>query len=60
MEVIVAASLGDALLIVVYILNKVSYKSVTLTPYKLWSGKKPDVDNLRTWGSAAYIHDILS
>ncbi|XP_075504579.1 uncharacterized protein LOC142542016 [Primulina tabacum] len=47
----------DALLTAAYILNKVPSKSVTSTPYELWTGRKPDLSNLIPWGSAAYIYD---
>ena len=48
---------GDALLTATYILNRVPSKSVTTTPYKLWTGRKPYLTVLRPWGSAAYIHN---
>lgn len=32
---------GDAILTAAYILNRVPSKSVPLTPYELWTGKKP-------------------
>uniref|UniRef100_A0A2N9FVA6 Integrase catalytic domain-containing protein n=1 Tax=Fagus sylvatica TaxID=28930 RepID=A0A2N9FVA6_FAGSY len=48
---------GDALMAVAYILNRVPSKSVPSTPYELWSGKKPDLSNLRPWGCAGYIHN---
>ena len=47
----------DALLIATYILNRVSSKSVSSTPYKLWNGEKPDLGNLHLWGCAAYVHN---
>jgi hypothetical protein len=48
---------GDALMAATYILNRVPSKSVPSTPYELWSGKKPDLSNLRPWGCAAYVHN---
>ncbi|XP_074569538.1 uncharacterized protein LOC141826187 [Curcuma longa] len=48
---------GDALLVATYILNRVPSKSVPSTPYERWTGRKPDLSNLRPWGSAAYVHD---
>jgi len=30
--------------------------STKKTPYELWHGEKPDVSNLRIFGSAAYVH----
>uniref|UniRef100_A0A2N9FG52 Integrase catalytic domain-containing protein n=1 Tax=Fagus sylvatica TaxID=28930 RepID=A0A2N9FG52_FAGSY len=36
---------------------RVLSKSVPSTPYELWSGKKPDLSNLRPWGCAGYVHN---
>ncbi|KAF3638907.1 hypothetical protein FXO37_24173 [Capsicum annuum] len=46
---------GDALLTAAYILNKVPSKSVSSTPYELWTGNKPNFNDLRPRGCAAYI-----
>ncbi|KAG5524057.1 hypothetical protein RHGRI_030902 [Rhododendron griersonianum] len=46
---------GDALLSAAYILNRVPSKSVSSTPYELWTGRKPVLDHLRPWGSAGYV-----
>ena len=48
---------GDPLLIATYILNRVPSKSVSSTPYELWTSKKPDLSNLRPWGSIGYVHN---
>ena len=40
-----------------YILNLVPSKSISSTPYELWTGKKPDLNNLRPWGSTGYVHN---
>ena len=32
-------------------------KSVTSTPFELWTGCKPDLSNLKPWGCTAYVHD---
>ena len=32
-------------------------KSVTSTPYELWTGRKPNLSNLKPWGCATYVHD---
>ncbi|XP_042406802.1 uncharacterized protein LOC121996771 [Zingiber officinale] len=40
-----------------YIMNNVSSKSVPLMPYELWTGRQPDLSNLRSWGSSIYIYD---
>jgi hypothetical protein len=34
---------GDALLTANYILNHVSSKSISFTPYELWNNKKPNL-----------------
>ena len=51
---------GDALLTTAYILNRVPSKSVSSTPYKLWTRRKPNLAHLRPWGSAAFVHDPSS
>ena len=48
---------GDALLTAAYILNHVPSKSVTSTPYELWTGRKLDLMHLRPWGPAAFVRD---
>ena len=48
---------GDALLTAAYILNRVPSISVSSTPYELWTDKKPDLNNLRPWGSIGYVHN---
>ena len=35
---------GDALMTAAYILNQVSRKSISTTPYELWTGRKPDLN----------------
>ena len=47
---------GDALLTAAYLLNRVPSKLVELTPYELWTVRKPDLRHLRPWGSGAYVH----
>ena len=32
-------------------------KSVSSTPYELWISKKPNLNNLRPWGSTSYVHN---
>ena len=32
-------------------------KSISSTPYELWTGKKPNLNNLRPWGSTSYVHN---
>uniref|UniRef100_A0A2N9EJK6 CCHC-type domain-containing protein n=1 Tax=Fagus sylvatica TaxID=28930 RepID=A0A2N9EJK6_FAGSY len=47
---------GDALLTAAYILNRVPSQSVSSTPYELWKGEKPNLEHLRPWGSAGFVH----
>jgi len=49
---------GDALLTATYILNRVPTKSVSTTPYELWTKRKPDLSYLKPWGCAAYTHNM--
>ena len=46
---------GHALEIAAYILNKVPSKSVSSTPYEIWSGKKPYLKYFKVWGCPAYV-----
>lgn len=47
----------DVLLTPTYILNLVSSKYVTFTPYKLWIGKRLELNHLRPQWSAGYVYD---
>ena len=47
---------GEAIACAVYTLNRVSTKTAPNTRYQNWFGSKPDVSNLRIFGSTAYIH----
>ena len=49
---------GDVLLTTAYVLNRVPSKSVSSTPYELWTSRKFDLSHLRPQGSAAYIHNL--
>jgi hypothetical protein len=42
-----------------YILNRVPSKLVLSTTYELWTGKKPDLSNLRPWGSVGFVHNTF-
>ena len=33
------------------------FKLVSSISYEVWTGKKPNLNNLRPWGSIGYIHD---
>ena len=41
---------GEALKIAASILNQVSSKFVPMTPYELWSQKKPSLRHFHIWG----------
>lgn len=47
---------GEAAKFTVYTLNRVLSKTSSVTPYQRWHNNPPDVSNLRTFGSIAYIH----
>jgi len=46
---------GEALHTVVYLLNHSPSKAVTVTPYELWTGRKPLLRHLAVWGCNAQI-----
>ncbi|KAL0373355.1 UNVERIFIED_CONTAM: Copia protein [Sesamum radiatum] len=46
----------DVILTASYILNRVPSKSIPTTPYELWHGRKPNLESLRPWGSARFVH----
>ena len=48
---------GDALLTATYILNRVPFKSVPTTQYELWTGAKANLENLRPWDCAGFVHN---
>ena len=43
----------EALKTTIHILNRVPSKSVSKTPYELWTGKEPSLNYLRVWGCLA-------
>jgi len=48
---------AEATAYAVYVLNRiVNRKDGNVSPYELWTGKTPDLSNLKTFGSDAYIH----
>ena len=49
---------GYALEIVAFTLNRAPSKSVEMTPYELWFGKKPKLSFLKVWGCDAYVKKI--
>jgi hypothetical protein len=47
---------GEAVNCVVYLLNRAASKSIEgKTPYELWTGSKPAVNHLRTFGCVAHV-----
>ena len=44
---------GEALKTALYILNRVPTKAVPLTPFDLWTGRKPSLNHLKVWGCPA-------
>ena len=46
---------GYALETTAFILNRAPSKSVEMTPYELWFGKKPKLSSLKVWGCNAYV-----
>lgn len=47
---------AEALNTAVHLQNISPTKSTKLTPYELWHGTKPDVQNLKVFGSRAWVH----
>ncbi|GJX02619.1 zinc finger, CCHC-type containing protein [Tanacetum coccineum] len=46
---------GEALLTACYLLNRVPNKRNRVTPYELWTKKKPNLNYLRVWGCRAVV-----
>ena len=46
---------GYALETAAFTLNRAPSKSVEMTPYELWFGKKPKLSFLKFWGCDAYV-----
>ena len=51
---------GYALETAVYILNRVPSKTVDLTPFELFYGKKPNLTYFKIWGCPAYVKRTMS
>src|SRR3954462_8722068 len=49
---------GYALETSVFTLNRAPSKSVEMTPYELWFGKKPKLSFLKVWGCEAYVKKL--
>ncbi|PKI78455.1 hypothetical protein CRG98_001167 [Punica granatum] len=46
---------GYALQTACYLLNRISSKSVSTTPYEIWNGRIPSPKNVKIWGCHAFI-----
>lgn len=46
---------AEAVTTVAYTMNRTARAGQTATPYELWSGARPDVNHLRTFGCRAYV-----
>ncbi|GJY62121.1 zinc finger, CCHC-type containing protein [Tanacetum coccineum] len=46
---------GEAMLTICYLLNRVPNKRNMITPYELWTKRKPNLNYLRVWGCRAVV-----
>ena len=46
---------GYALEAAAFTLNRAPSKSIEMTPYELWFGKKPKLSFIKVWGCDAYV-----
>ena len=49
---------GYALETAAFTLNRAPSKSVEMTSYELWFGKKPKLSFLKVWGCDAYVKKL--
>ena len=49
---------GCALETATFTLNRAPSKSVEMTPYELWFGKKPKLSFIKVWGCDAYVKKL--
>ena len=49
---------GYALETAAFTLNRAPSKSVEMTPYELWFGKKPKLSFLKVWGCDGYVKNL--
>ena len=49
---------GYALETAAFTLNRAPSKSVEMTPYELWFGKKPKLSFLKVWGCDGYVKKL--
>jgi hypothetical protein len=47
---------GEAILPINFVLNRVVTKNREVTPYEGWNGRKPNVNFLRTWGCLSEVN----
>lgn len=48
---------GEAIMASVYLYNRTPHKSIQyMTPYELYYNRKPDITNIRIWGSVSYYN----
>ncbi|GKA14698.1 zinc finger, CCHC-type containing protein [Tanacetum coccineum] len=55
MLVLLRTELGEAMLTTCYLLNMVPNKRNMITPYELWTKRKPNLYYLRVWGCRAVV-----
>jgi hypothetical protein len=46
---------AEAVGYLVYIRNRVLSSTIEVTPFETWSGRKPDISNIRIFGSRAFV-----
>jgi hypothetical protein len=51
---------GHALLTAAFTLNRVPSKTVDMTPYEIWTGKRPSVSYMKIWGCEVYVKRQIS
>ena len=51
---------GEALLTVSHVLNKIPNRNKETTPYENWVGRKPSLSYFRTWGCLAKVNIPIS
>ena len=44
---------GEAILSAYHIQNRIPYKKISITPYKIWKGHAPNLNYLKVWGRLA-------
>lgn len=49
--------MGEALYSTCHIYNKVSFKKLCVSPYKIWNNKKPNLSYFTVWECVAFYKD---